>query len=77
MVNIINYMSSFRWILVVFVFSLGCKNEVKVNSEISKIPIEIDLDRFEEKFYKSDSANLNSLKKEYSFMFPKSIHDSI
>ena len=70
-------MSSFRWILLVFVLFVACKKEAKESPEIAKIQIEIDVDRFEEKFYKTDFSNLELVKKEYPFMFPKSIHDSI
>ena len=70
-------MSSIRWILLVFVLFVACKKEAKVSPEIAEIQIEIDVDRFEEKFYKTNFSNLELVKREYPFMFPKSIHDSI
>ena len=70
-------MSSIRWILLVFVLFVACKKEAKVSSEIAKINIEVNVDRFEEKFYRADFSNLELIKKEYPFMFPKSMHDSI
>jgi hypothetical protein len=70
-------MSSFRWILLVFVLLVACEKEVSVSRQIAKIRVDVDIDRFEEKFYKTDTADFEFIKKEYPFMFPESIHDSI
>ena len=55
----------------------SCNNESKVEKEIEKIPINIEIIRFDKKFADATPADLPKLKAEYPVFFPKQYNDSI
>ena len=63
-------------ILIVVFFIVQCKKN-NVEDEINSIPISINFDRFDKKFYNVDSFKLNDLKKEYSYLFPEKFDDIV
>ena len=63
-------------ILIVVFFIVQCKKN-NVEDEINSIPISINFDRFDKKFYNIDSFKLNDLKKEYSYLFPEKFDDIV
>ena len=63
-------------ILLVVFLNIQCKKN-NVKDEINSIPISINFDRFDKKFYDIDSFNLTDLKKEYSYLFPKKFDDNV
>ena len=63
-------------ILLIVFFILQCKKN-NVEDEINSIPISINFDRFDKKFYDIDSFKLNDLKKEYSYLFPEKFDDIV
>tara|TARA_B100001540_G_scaffold60143_1_gene54064 strand:+ start:964 stop:1926 length:963 start_codon:yes stop_codon:yes gene_type:complete len=65
----------FIFLTVVF-FVIQCKKN-NVEDEINSIPISINFDRFDKKFYNIDSFKLNDLKKEYSYLFPEKFDDIV
>ena len=70
-------MSRIYWAFSIFILFVACNDEVQIPKEILSIPVDIKIERFEEQFYKSSSSELGSLKKEYPFMFPSTVNDSI
>ena len=61
----------FSVFLGLFIFLvLGCKEDVKIREEIAEIPINLQVDRFDQKFADVDSANLPTLIEEYPYLFP-------
>ncbi len=62
-------------LLAVFIYVQCKKNNVE--DEINSIPISINFDRFDKKFYNIDSFKLNDLKKEYSYLFPEKFDDIV
>ena len=60
----------------VFLF-IQCKKNNNKEEEINSIPINISFERFDKKFYNTDSFKLNDLKKRYFYLFPKKFDDSI
>ena len=65
------------FIILSFVFLIiQCKKN-NVKDEINSIPISINIDRFDKKFYNIDSFKLNDLKKEYSYLFPEKFDDIV
>ena len=65
------------FIILSFVFLIiQCKKN-NVKDEINSIPITINIDRFDKKFYNIDSFKLNDLKKEYSYLFPEKFDDIV
>ena len=65
------------FIILSFVFLIiQCKKN-NVKDKINSIPITINIDRFDKKFYNIDSFKLNDLKKEYSYLFPEKFDDMV
>ena len=66
-------------LLFIFVLLLfwSCQEENKLEQEIAKIPVEFQVERFEEKFASLNQESLPELKREYPFLFPKQFADSI
>lgn len=56
---------------------LSCKEEDKVEAEISKIPVELKIARFDREFANADEAAIPRLKSEYPYLFPAQYPDSI
>ena len=61
--------------LVVFIFS--CTSEKKINEDVLKVSVDVEVDRFDEKFAKATPKDLGNLKKEYPYLFPVQYPDSI
>ena len=60
----------------IFLF-IQCKKNNNKEEEINSIPINISFERFDEKFYNTDSFKLNDLKKRYFYLFPDKFDDSV
>ena len=56
---------------------ISCNNESAVEEEISKIPVEVKIDRFDKVFAEATPEDLPQLKKEYPLLFPKQYPDSV
>lgn len=55
----------------------GCKESNQVEEAITKIPIEIKVERFDRLFANAEQSDLSKLKEKYPFLFPQKYHDSI
>ena len=66
-------------ILLFFATSLifGCKDDSALEEEISKIPVEVEVDRFDKVFAEATPEDIPQLKKEYPLLFPKQYPDSV
>ena len=64
-------------ILIIFIFFISCHNENTKELEIKKIPIPIDVERFEVLFSNLSTDKLGNLKQSFPFLFPQKYHDSI
>ena len=62
-------------LLVLICFS--CKDENEVADEISKIPVTLNVERFDQRFAAATADSLPRLKKEFPYLFPKQFHDSV
>ncbi|MEZ4874086.1 MAG: gliding motility lipoprotein GldB [Flavobacteriaceae bacterium] len=58
-------------------FLLGCQSKSKTEAEIAKIPVDIDLVRFDKIFAEASQSDLEHLKNEYPLFFPEQFHDSV
>lgn len=58
-------------------FLIGCKNENELEKKIAQIPVKVDVIRFDQKFAQATEENLEELKNEFPYFFPKEIPDSI
>ncbi|OIQ39704.1 MAG: gliding motility lipoprotein GldB [Bacteroidetes bacterium MedPE-SWsnd-G1] len=64
-------------VFLVFLLFLACKTEQKINPEIAKIDMDIQVERFDQEFYTASENDLPNLKQKFVFMFPKEVHDSV
>ena len=55
----------------------SCGNENRYENEISKIPVAISIERFDQLFATLNKSNLQIIKKEYPFLFPERYSDNI
>ncbi len=64
-------------IIVVACVTLSCKTDSKLEKDISKIDIDVTVERFDQLFAKTTPEGLPELKKAYPFMFSKRYNDSV
>lgn len=65
-------------ILLLFLSALmSCENKPEKIVDTSKIEVSVEVDRFEQKYYKADAESLSKLKNEYPFLFPTQTPDSV
>lgn len=64
-------------IIVVACVTLSCKTDSKLEQDISKIDIDVTVERFDQLFAKVTPEGLPELKKAYPFMFSKRYNDSV
>jgi gliding motility-associated lipoprotein GldB len=64
-------------LFVVLLLFQSCNKDNKVENEISKINIDLQVERFEKWFAEASPNDLPRLKAKYPFMFSKQYHDSI
>lgn len=64
--------------IVVFIFTfVACKQESNTDIDLSGIEVKVQIDRFENKFYKVSKETFSELKLNYPFLFPPQTSDSI
>lgn len=66
-----------RYTLFLSFLLFSCTSEEKIKEDVLAIPVEVQIDRFDEKFAAITPENLQNLKEEYPFLFPVQYHDSI
>ncbi len=64
-------------LLLFFMIFLSCSKDDNKKVDISEIQINIDVQRFEQKFYMSPPEKLNELKAQFSYLFPEPNPDSV
>jgi len=69
----------FRYYLFLFISLLlySCNKESKLEKEILSIPVDIEIVRFDKIFGNSEVDDLQELKSNFPFFFPKQYQDSI
>lgn len=66
--------------LLLAVFALGivsCKKEDKVTEAAEAIPVKVNIERFDKRFYESKPEELSQLKNEFPFFFPAGNPDTV
>ncbi len=68
-----------KYCVLVFLGMLffSCNNESKVEKEIEKIPMNVEIIRFDKIFAEATPANLQNLKSDFPLFFPEQYSDSI
>ncbi len=54
---------------------VSCNQDYKMPDEIASIPVEINIERFDQKFINISQASLLEMKEKYSFLFPTKYKD--
>jgi len=62
---------------VIICFVLSCETESKLEKEISKIDVIVNVERFDKLFAKATPGSLQQLKRDYPFMFSERYNDSV
>jgi len=63
--------------LVCSIVLLSCHQENALEAEISKIQLDVEIERFDKLFAQTTESDLPKLKQAYPFLFPKRIADSV
>lgn len=66
--------------LFTILFLIGfnsCTKKSKVEKEVEKMEMNLQIYRFEKDFFETQPDNLSALKKEYPFFFPEGVSDSV
>jgi gliding motility-associated lipoprotein GldB len=69
-------MKYFLFLICSLVF-LACHQENALETEISKIEVDLEIERFDKLFAQTTESELPQLKQTYPFLFPKRIADSV
>lgn len=74
-----NIFSSMKYCILFLlgVLLFSCNDESKTEEEIEKIPINLEIIRFDKAFAAATTADLQKLKTEFPAFFPKQYNDSI
>lgn len=70
-------MNKFFSIAIIILVLVSCKNDTKPTVDVSKINVEVSIDRFEKQFYNANLKTLPTLKSKYPYLFPTQNVDSI
>ncbi len=65
------------WILGMILILFSCEEERKLDVDVSHIPVEVKITRFDKLFYGQPADRLPGLKKRFPFLFPEDIPDSL
>ena len=64
-------------IIVIMSLFFSCQKDSKLEKEIAKIDVTVNVERFDKHFAKATPSSLPQLKKDYPFMFSKKYPDSL
>lgn len=56
---------------------IACGEDDQKEKEIAQIPVDLRVERFDEKFASADAEDLPSLKREFPYLFPQQYPDSL
>lgn len=70
-------MQKYFSLLLLFILFISCQNESKLAVDVSNIPVNFKVNRFDVDFYNSPESSLNDIKQKYPKLFPVQVHDSI
>lgn len=63
--------------LTIMLLIVACKNKKMLDVDVSKIPVQVRILRFDRDFYGQSVSKLPDIKHKYPFMFPPRVPDSI
>ncbi len=65
------------YLLVCSILLIACKNETAVNNEVLSIPVEAEIERFDQEFMQATPKNFDALKQKYPFLLSANVPDSV
>ncbi len=67
-----------NWLICLVMFLLwSCGEDDRVQQEIARIPVEVDLERFDRRFADATADSLDVLKRDFPYLFPEEYPDSV
>ncbi len=63
--------------IILIIILTSCQPDNKLIVDVSKIPVNLQIERFDTAFYGQNPEKLPGLKKQYPYMFPAYVPDSI
>ncbi|WP_369048431.1 gliding motility lipoprotein GldB [Tenacibaculum sp. UWU-22] len=68
-----------KYLFLIFIVAqlMSCKKSLKKDIDVSAIPVQITMQRFETDFYTASKKDLPKLKKKYPLLFPNKVADSV
>ncbi|MFV8363267.1 gliding motility lipoprotein GldB [Flavobacterium sp. ZT3P35] len=70
-------MKKYLFLVVIFLFVLSCDKKSKVENEVTAIPLDLNVTRFDKIFFETQPEDLVKVKKEFPYFFPDGIEDSV
>lgn len=70
-------MKKYLFLVVIFLFVLSCDKKNKVENEVTAIPLDLNVTRFDKIFFETQPEDLEKVKKEFPYFFPDGIEDSV
>ncbi len=64
-------------VLFAIIVLISCENKSAVEQEIEKIPVTVNVVRFDQKFAEATPKSLPKLKKDFPYLFPGNVADSV
>jgi len=65
------------YLFFAMILLIACNKENEVEEKISKIPVDLKIDRFDQVFAEASPNDLPQLKKRFPLLFPKQFPDSV
>lgn len=69
-------MKNYLILFIIFIAFTACDKKNATQIKIDEIPVKIEVDRFDKKFFESKPENLQELKNQYPYFFPGNDDDS-
>lgn len=64
-------------VLVILISLHSCKNETRVSEDVSKIQLNLTVQRFDREFAEAKPGDIPKLKQKFPYLFPKQYSDSV
>lgn len=65
------------FLLLLFVAFVSCNEKSKIEKATEKIPLTVQVERFDKVFYETPIADFSSMRRKYAAFFPNEIADSV
>ena len=70
-------MKKYLFLVVIFLFVLSCDKKNKVENEVTAIPLDLNVTRFDKIFFETPPQDLEKVKKEFPYFFPDGVENSV